>query len=122
MVWLDFRRSSSSVSQRVSRGVRMEVGARPTRATNAGPAMLTAALETYEPHQPIASQCAAFLDASPDAFHATANACARFLEAGFTCLDEREALSGKVKPGGKYFYTRNRSSVVAFAVGCKYAA
>ena len=32
-------------------------------------------------------------------------------------LDERDAWSSKLVPGGKYFFTRNRSCIVAFAVG-----
>ena len=93
----------------------------PPARSSVGPALLTAALSTFAPHQSIAGQCAAFLDGSPDAFHATASACARLDAAGFTCLDERDVWSkGKIKPGGKYYYTRNRSCLVAFAVGGKY--
>ncbi|CAM9921500.1 unnamed protein product, partial [Choristocarpus tenellus] len=52
-------------------------------------------------------------------FHAVAEAKRRLLEAGFEELDEAKPLRG-IRPGGKYFFTRNMSSVVAFAVGGKY--
>lgn len=41
------------------------------------------------------------------------------LEAGFEQL--READEWRVEPGGRYFFTRNMSSIFAFAVGEKYA-
>ena len=69
---------------------------------------------------PIAQRAMAFLDASPDQFHATATTCDRLAEAGFMRLDERDAWSNLLQPGGKYFFTRNHSCVVAFAVGGSY--
>jgi len=62
----------------------------------------------------------AYLDASPDPFHATQNACERLAAAGFTPIDEKDAWTGKLAKGGKYFFTRNRSCIVAFAVGGAY--
>mmetsp|Transcript_11930 Transcript_11930/g.26944 ORF Transcript_11930/g.26944 Transcript_11930/m.26944 type:complete len:466 (+) Transcript_11930:2-1399(+) len=46
--------------------------------------------------------------------------CVILAAAGWTELDEREPWAGKLKPGGKYFYTRNRSCLVAVAVGARY--
>jgi len=63
-----------------------------------------------------------FLDGSPDPFHACANVAERLRGAGFEELSEVEAWAGKLKKGGKYFFTRNRSCIVAFAVGSKYTA
>ena len=71
----------------------------------------------YVSHQPLAHRAMAYLDASPDPFHATENACDRLIEAGFVRLDERDAWSSQLQRNGKYFYTRNRSCVVAFAIG-----
>jgi len=62
----------------------------------------------------------AFLDASPDPFHACAVARERLEAAGFVELDEREPWAGRISPGGRYFWTRNRSCLVAFAVGDGY--
>jgi aspartyl aminopeptidase len=59
----------------------------------------------------------AFLDGSPDPFHACARAQERLEAAGFVKLDEREPWAGRIAPGGRYFWTRNRSCLVAFAVG-----
>jgi aspartyl aminopeptidase len=38
-------------------------------------------------------------------------------EAGFTKIQERQSWSSLIKSGGKYYLTRNGSSLVAFAVG-----
>ena len=59
-----------------------------------------------------------FLDSSYTAYHATANASAALRACGF----EELAIDGKtrkwkIERGGKYFVTRNGSSLVAFVVG-----
>lgn len=69
-----------------------------------------------------------FVDASPSPFHAVQTCVARLEAAGFTPLSERAAwgtpcdgaASTAVKAGGKYYVTRNQSTVFAFAVGNKY--
>lgn len=56
-----------------------------------------------------------YLNASPTAFHSVAESVRRLVAAGFTELSERQPWS--VAPGGRYFFTRNASTLVAFAVG-----
>ncbi|EWC43491.1 aspartyl aminopeptidase [Drechslerella stenobrocha 248] len=58
-----------------------------------------------------------FINASPTPFHAVETAKKALLKAGFNEIRERDAWAGKVSSGGKYFLTRNGSSIVAFAVG-----
>ena len=53
-----------------------------------------------------------FVKESPTAFHAVAAVEKRL--AGFTPLRENEAW--QLKPGGKYYVTRNRSSIIAFTL------
>ena len=53
-----------------------------------------------------------FLQASPTAFHAVREA-ERLLE-GFTPLEENSRWA--LRPGGRYYVTRNRSSLIAFAL------
>ncbi|CAN0537247.1 unnamed protein product, partial [Ectocarpus sp. 12 AP-2014] len=60
-----------------------------------------------------------FLNEAWTAYHATAEARRRLLAAGFEELDESQA-THDVKPGGKYFFTRNMSAIAAFAVGGAY--
>lgn len=55
-----------------------------------------------------------FIKNSPSCFHAVENAASVLKECGFTELCENEAWD--IKCGGKYYVTRNKSSVIAFAV------
>lgn len=43
----------------------------------------------------------------------------RLVKAGFVQLSERETWN--LNLGGKYFFTRNHSTILAFAIGKKYA-
>ena len=58
-----------------------------------------------------------FLEKSKTAYHAVENLTLTLKEYGFAELKENEKWS--VKKGGKYFVTRNRSSLIAFTVGEK---
>ena len=53
-----------------------------------------------------------FIDRSPTAYHAVENLCEMLRAQGFERLEERDMW--KLVPGGRYYLTRNRSSVVAF--------
>ena len=55
-----------------------------------------------------------FIDRSPSVFHAADAAAALLEEKGFVRLNEQEAWS--VAPGGKYYVTRNLSSIIAFVI------
>ncbi|KAI7866672.1 peptidase M18 [Spinellus fusiger] len=62
-----------------------------------------------------------FVNKSPSPFHATHEAVLLLKEAGFKEIKERDNWNnGVLEPNGKYYFTRNASSVVAFAVGGKY--
>ena len=56
-----------------------------------------------------------FLKASPTPFHATASLVQRLEAAGFQRLDERETWF--TEANGRYYVTRNDSSIVAFKLG-----
>lgn len=60
-----------------------------------------------------------FLKNSPTAFQAVEEIGKKLTEAGFAKLGEHEKWD--IVPGGKYFVTRNGSSVIAFSVPKKYA-
>jgi aspartyl aminopeptidase len=58
-----------------------------------------------------------YLNESWTQFHATAEAKRQLLDAGFTLLSEND--DWDLQPGGRYFFTRNMSCLIAFAVGEK---
>lgn len=55
-----------------------------------------------------------FIRRSPSAFHAVENICQTLSQNGFQPLQERETWN--IVPGGKYYVTRNRSSVIALTI------
>ncbi|XAR64946.1 Aspartyl aminopeptidase [Bertholletia excelsa] len=61
-----------------------------------------------------------YLNESWTQFHATAEAKQKLIAAGFHLLNEND--EWELKPGGRYFFTRNMSCLVAFAIGEKYTA
>ncbi|KAJ9134459.1 Aspartyl aminopeptidase [Pleurostoma richardsiae] len=67
-----------------------------------------------------AHQFVDFVNASPTPYHAVASAVSRLEAAGFTPIKERDNWSSTLRPGGKYYLTRNGSSIVAFAIGAKW--
>ncbi len=56
-----------------------------------------------------------FLDQSPTPFHATANMAAALEQAGFIRLDEQQPW--QLQAAGRYFVTRNDSSIIALQTG-----
>ncbi|KAL3654953.1 hypothetical protein CASFOL_000739 [Castilleja foliolosa] len=69
---------------------------------------------------PVAVDLLEFLNASPTAFHAVDDAKKRLRSAGYEQVSERD--DWKLEAGKKYFFTRNHSTIVAFAIGKKYIA
>ncbi|QPH02293.1 hypothetical protein C2857_006502 [Epichloe festucae Fl1] len=61
-----------------------------------------------------------FVNDSPTPYHATQSAAHRFEKAGFKLIKERDSWASTLQPGGKYYLTRNGSSIVAFAIGRKW--
>ncbi|KAF6166896.1 hypothetical protein GIB67_020330 [Kingdonia uniflora] len=68
----------------------------------------------------VVSEFIDFLNSSPTAFHAVDEAKKRLKKAGFEQISEREDWG--LENGKKYFFTRNYSTIVAFAIGNKYVA
>ncbi|KAL3232328.1 Uncharacterized protein RNJ44_04244 [Nakaseomyces bracarensis] len=67
-----------------------------------------------------ASEFVKFLDASPTPYHAVHNIRQHLVANGFKELSERTTWHGKVDRNGKYYVTRNNSSIIAFVVGGKW--
>ncbi|KAL7513629.1 hypothetical protein ACHAXN_013000 [Cyclotella atomus] len=66
----------------------------------------------YEDCMPLARDAMDFIDASPDPFHAVHTSTQALEAAGFTEWKDSELV-----PGGKYYFTRNKSTLVAFGIG-----
>jgi len=60
-----------------------------------------------------------FIDHSPEPFHVVESVIDSLRAQGFEGLREED--NWVLKPGGKYYFTRNRSSILAFALGGKYS-
>lgn len=62
-----------------------------------------------------------FVNKSPSPFHATHEATEILKAAGYTEIKERDSWNeGVIQRGGKYYFTRNGSAIIAFQVGGKY--
>lgn len=59
-------------------------------------------------------------DSCSIAYHAVQSSISRLEKAGFTSIKERDNWSSTLRPGGKYYMTRNASTIVAFAIGSKW--
>ncbi|KAF8505581.1 aspartyl aminopeptidase [Russula emetica] len=57
-----------------------------------------------------------FVNASPTPFHAVHNAALRLEKAGFAKIREKDDWEANLKDGGKYYFTRNQSSLLAFTI------
>ena len=69
---------------------------------------------------PLQTQFVAFLNEAWTPFHAVAVAVRMLSAAGYERLDEMGSWQAALRPGGKYYFTRNGSAIVAFAVGSSY--
>lgn len=77
-------------------------------------------LSTLE-YVPIAEKALQYFDDSTDPFHAVQTSIDMLQKVGFESIDEVNiATKHTIQPGGKYYYTKNKSTLVAFAVGKKF--
>ncbi|CAE6522513.1 unnamed protein product [Rhizoctonia solani] len=90
--------------------------------TNPAPKLIPHPLKRYMVtmvHPSIPPAAASFLDfinASPTPFHAVHNASERLEAAGFQRVYEKDDWENQLKEGGRYFFTRNQSSLIAFTI------
>lgn len=61
-----------------------------------------------------------FVNQAPTPYHAVAQAKTMLEAEGYTRLHERESWKGQLERKGKYYVTRNQSSLIAFALGDGY--
>ncbi|CEL63718.1 hypothetical protein RSOLAG1IB_05479 [Rhizoctonia solani AG-1 IB] len=65
---------------------------------------------------PAAASFLEFINASPTPFHAVHNASERLEAAGFQRIYEKDNWEKQLKEGGRYFFTRNQSALIAFTI------
>ncbi|KAF2837846.1 aminopeptidase I zinc metalloprotease [Patellaria atrata CBS 101060] len=75
---------------------------------------------SFKPSLQAAEDFLSFVNASPTPFHAVHSVKQRLESHGFKQIKERDPWSSSLRPGGKYYLTRNGSSIVAFAIGNKW--
>lgn len=61
-----------------------------------------------------------FMTSNPTIFHAVDHFSKQLEQHGYKRLSERDVWTSQLKPGGKYYCTRNGSSLIAFAIGKNY--
>jgi aspartyl aminopeptidase len=89
--------------------------------------MATLALVSMPPlaktgeHLELARKAMHYFDMSSDPFHAVQISVDLLEQAGFEHLPDGQPYKGRVQAGGKYYFTRNKSTLVAFAIGNKYS-
>lgn len=71
-------------------------------------------------HLPLAEKAMNYIDSSPDPFHAVQTSIELLQQAGFEELVDDDTYKGRLQPGGRYYFTRNRSTLVAFTIGANY--
>ena len=102
----------------VSSGNRFSnLSTRTSSSSSSSPRVLASVVPSSVPR--VAEELVDYLNQSWTSFHATSESARLLTQAGYTRLLERDA-EWNLEPGGKYFFTRNASSIVAFAVGEKY--
>mmetsp|Transcript_2158 Transcript_2158/g.2929 ORF Transcript_2158/g.2929 Transcript_2158/m.2929 type:complete len:488 (-) Transcript_2158:27-1490(-) len=79
-------------------------------------------MKDLTPYIPFAEKACSYLSGSPDPYHAVLNNIHKIEAAGYTRLSKREPFASNIKAGGKYYYTVNKTALVAFSVGAKYKA
>lgn len=68
-------------------------------------------------HLDLAREAMRYIDAGTDPFHVVHESIKLLQTAGFVELPEGQAFFPHIRAGGRYYYTRNRSTLVAFSVG-----
>ena len=63
-----------------------------------------------------------FISSNPTVYHAVAHFSKQLEAHGFIKLSERDSWTNKLAKGGKYFFDRNGSGLIAFVVGSNYKA
>mmetsp|Transcript_24136 Transcript_24136/g.57074 ORF Transcript_24136/g.57074 Transcript_24136/m.57074 type:complete len:582 (+) Transcript_24136:25-1770(+) len=78
--------------------------------------------KTMADHLPLAKKAMEYFDESTDPFLAVQTSIEMLKLKGYEDLDNGGTITSysSIRPGGKYYYTRNKSTLVAFCVGGQY--
>ncbi|KXN75022.1 peptidase M18, aminopeptidase I [Conidiobolus coronatus NRRL 28638] len=72
------------------------------------------------PSADVVSDFLNYVNSSPSTYHSVASSQERLEKAGYKRLSEKANWQDQVKPNGKYYVIRGKSSLVAFSVGGQY--
>jgi aspartyl aminopeptidase len=72
------------------------------------------------PSADVVSDFINYVNSSPSTYHSVANSQERLEKAGYKRLSEKANWKDQIKPNGKYYVIRGKSSLVAFSVGGQY--
>lgn len=103
----DLRKSSAQLPRR-------PLDSRNIEITNDGKLPSSIVPESY------AEPFCDFMTSNPTVFHAVDSFSSRLEDHGYARLSERDVWTSKLKKGGKYYCSRNGSSLIAFAIGDDY--
>ncbi|KAL6309704.1 aspartyl aminopeptidase [Sparassis latifolia] len=73
-------------------------------------------MKMYQPSPEAALKLLNFVNSSPTPFHAVQSASLRLEKAGFRKIREKDDWEKELKAGGKYYFTRNQSALLAFTI------
>ena len=110
--------SAPSVESRGSSAIPLRTADEPAPAAPASPSPATRSFDAAKYCKPFCS----FMTANPTVYHAVDALAAELVSHGYTKLSERDLWTDKLERGGKYFFERNGSSLIAFNIGDKYEA
>ncbi len=116
--------SSQFYASALASPIKMSAATTTTTTTPTPP--LTTASKKIAEHIPLATEAMSYFDSSPDPFHAVQSTIALLEKAGFENIHELDKVNGDANknveliPGGKYYLTKNKSSIIAFAIGKKF--
>ncbi|KAL9116636.1 MAG: hypothetical protein Q9187_006840, partial [Circinaria calcarea] len=98
------------------------IRAAPTQAESLSPAEIPTTAASQIKAEAYTDSFLSFISENPTVFHAVTYFSRQLESHGFTKLSERDRWTDQLSRGGKYFYERNGSGLIAFTIGRNYTS